>query len=223
MTTLVLSSQTLQTTPGTVGLLQQVNLALQGLLNIEVTGFTFIARDTQRRNGRYLDVVLTYDSPAAAPLTQPFVLQAVQGRTAQEVVTQLGAFQTANPGWWFSPINVIFTDTVGGQVRDPYIGWLVASADPNAGANWALGGSGGGGGGSVTRFEASIVGDGVVDTFAVPHNLGEDWPSSISVWDETTRELVVPYVITSIDPNTISLEFSTPVPNGQAYRVVVLS
>jgi len=221
-TTLVFSSQTLQTTTGAVGLVQQVTMALQPLLDIDVAGFTFVARDTQRRNGRYLDVVLSYDTPASlGPIASPFVLEAVQGRTAQEVVTALEAFQTANPGWWFSAINVLLTDTVSGQARAPYIGWLVASADPNAGANWIAGGGGGGGG--VIRFEATIVGDGVSDTFAINHGLNSIYPSAVTVWDEATNELVVPYTITTLDPDNIQIEFSTPVPNAQAYRVIVLS
>lgn len=224
-TTVVFSSQTLWSSPSSPGLIQRVNAGLEPLLNIDINSFSFIARDTQRRSGLYLDVVLAYTERPAGdpPLTHPFVFQGAFGRTAQEAVGSLEAFKAENPGWWFSNIQVVFADSISGQVAKPYVGWLVASEDPNAGDHWLASGGGGGGGGDVDRAAVTIVGDGAVDTFAVSHNLAQIWPSGVSVWDKTSGELVTPDVIASVNPNTISIQFSSPVPNGQEYEVVVTS
>lgn len=77
-------------------------------------------------------------------------------------------------------------------------------------------------GGSVSRVEGTITGDGATDQFVFFHNLNTEWVSSVVVWDVTAREIAVPDSVESVDADNIRISFSTPVPNLQEYRVIVV-
>lgn len=78
------------------------------------------------------------------------------------------------------------------------------------------------GGGGSERVEDTITGDGATDQFVVNHNLNTEWVSSVVVWDVTAREIAVPDSVESVDADNIRISFSTPVPNLQEYRVIVV-
>src|SRR6056297_1532946 len=143
--TSIISASTLNDTPGASGLLTLANSDLAPLLENEIVGFTVIGRDNQRRAGRWLDVVYAYEDVAPRVLTDPFVLAANYGRTADAAVDTLLAFQVANPDYWFSDIRVVFTDLISGQNEQPYLAYMVYSQDSNAGDNWISGGTASGG------------------------------------------------------------------------------
>lgn len=190
-TTTVFSSQTLQDTPGTVGLVQQVTIGLAGLLDIDIFGFDVITRDTQRRNGMYLDVVVSYDTSSVADLTSPFVFKAFRGKSAQEVVTALENYKALNPAWWYSSIQVHYSDGINGQSSDPYIGWIVASADPAAGEHWEVGGGGSGGGAYVAILATGIASASVIDQVNVDSGRAVIWEVDVQDNSGNNRTVIV--------------------------------
>lgn len=137
-TTLTFSAEELFDTPGRLGLITLVNNGLAGVLDHTITGFSLIARDTQARNGLYLDAVINYSNDPVAPIAAPFTLHVFPARGTAQGLVKAQEFQADNPGWFYSPIFAVFSDSVEGANGLPYLVWMVSSTDPNAGDNWSV-------------------------------------------------------------------------------------
>lgn len=190
-TTLTFTAKQLQDTPGSNGLVPQVNGAFAPLLNNTITNFRLLANDRARRDGQRLDALVSYNAPGGTILASPFVLLAVAGRTLQSVAAQIITFQNANPGYWYSDIRFDFIEGITNTIR-PYIGFVVYSQDPMAGENWtATAGGGGGGGGGVPIAGAGITTATVADEVFVDDDRAVIWEIALQDANGNVRTLVI--------------------------------
>jgi len=137
-TNLTATATTFQDGISTLGIESAVDAQLAGVLDKSIVGVDIIAKDKARRQGKELDVQISYDAGGGGSpivLVTPFHLVTFIGTTLQEASDLAAAARAANPGYFWAVPFIKYINEFA-SANKPFIVFQFYNTNPLASANW---------------------------------------------------------------------------------------